>query len=158
MSAPPDRSRSARTDEAANPYAAPGSPPTRASGDPRDGYELVLFHPAQVAVAALFGHVLAAGALLAVNHLALDERGRAASVAAATVLYSVLAITLSDRLPQALVLGCAMVAMPVAAAYAWWTTRFLLAHVAFRGTWLAIVVGGAALLLQILSYVVVTVR
>lgn len=134
-----------------DPYAPPSAPLSPAP--PEGDYHLRLFHPAQVMVASMFGHVLAAGLLIAFNHLTLGQTARGLVTLLVTLVYTLAALAWGDLVEPPMVLLAIIAAVGLAGLACW-----LPARASFRsGAWCrssagALLTGLASLIAQILIY------
>jgi len=134
-----------------NPYAPPKAPVLLEQ--PTPDFQLRVFHPLQVLIATMFGHLLAAGLMISVNEATIGHPLRSTLTVLFTASYTLLALSQSDHLPQGVVLFTVLAAVPLAAVWAWVPLRQLLrGAVGYRANGTAIAVGFSSLVAQIVLY------
>lgn len=132
-----------------DPYAPPRAPllPVLPEAD----YHLRIFHPVQVMVASMFGHVLAAGLLIAINHFTLGQTARALLTLLVTLIYTLAALAWGDLVPPPVVLLAIISAVGLAGLACWLPVRALVRSGAwYRSSAGALITGIASLIAQIL--------
>lgn len=134
-----------------DPYTPPRAPlsPVAAEAD----YHLCLFHPVQVMVASMFGHVLAAGLLIACNHWTLGQTTRALVTLLVTLGYTFMALAWGDLVAPPVVLLAIITAVGLAGLACWLPARASMRSGAgYRSSAGALLIGFASLIAQILIH------